>query len=123
MLTQFGQIALFILVIVLFISALPIAAFIFRLIGLAPHKPTQVKTSTYESGMETVGKSWIQFNVRYYTYALIFVALDVTAILLYTWAVDLKSLGAAGLGVALVFIAILAVGYLYTWKKKFLEWK
>lgn len=123
MLTQFAHIALLILAIILFISSLPIVAFLARRIGLAPVKPTPAKMSTYESGMETIGKSWLQFNFRYYSYALLFVALDVTALLLYLWAANLKELGVTGLIVAAVFIAILSVAYIYAWKKRALEWK
>lgn len=123
MLTQFGHIGLFLVAVVLFVISLPLIAFLMRQIGMAPKRPSPVKMATYESGMMTVGKSWVQFNVRYYTYALLFVALDVTAVLLYLWAADLKDLGVFGLVVALVFIAILAVGYIYAWKKKALEWK
>ncbi|MBI2957667.1 MAG: NADH-quinone oxidoreductase subunit A [Chloroflexi bacterium] len=94
-----------------------------RQIGMATKKPTPVKLSTYESGMTTVGKSWVQFNIRYYGYALMFVALDVTAVILYLWAVNLRELSVFGLVLAAVFIAILAVAYIYAWKKKDLEWK
>jgi NADH:ubiquinone oxidoreductase subunit 3 (subunit A) len=73
--------------------------------------------------MQTVGKSWVQFNFRYYNFALIFVALDVTAVLLYTWAVNLLELRSFGLVAALIFVAILAVAYAYAWKKRALEWK
>jgi len=123
MFTQFGQVALLIIIVALFLASMPLAAFFFRLIGLTPHKPNPVKQATYESGMQTVGKSWVQFNIRYYTYALMFVALDVTAVLIYAWAVDAKNLAATGFIAALVFLAILAVAYLYALKKKALEWK
>lgn len=123
MLTQFGHIGLLLIAVVLFLSSLPIIAFLMRQIGMAPRKPTPVKLATYESGMTTTGKSWVQFNTRYLGYALLFVALDVTATILYLWAVDLKNVATYGLVVALIFIAILAVGYIYAWKKKALEWK
>jgi len=121
--TQFGHIGLLFIAVILFVISLPIIAFIMRLIGMAPKKPTPVKLATYESGMTTVGKSWVQFNIRYYGYALMFVALDVTAVLLYLWAASLEDLASFGLVVALVFIALLSVGYVYAWKKKALEWK
>lgn len=123
MLTQFGHIGLLLVAVVLFISSLPVIAFVMRQIGMTPKKPTPAKLATYESGMTTVGKSWVQFNIRYYGYALMFVALDVTAVLLYLWAVNLKDLALYGLAVAVIFIAILSVGYVYAWKKKGLEWK
>ncbi|MEW6033483.1 MAG: NADH-quinone oxidoreductase subunit A [Chloroflexota bacterium] len=121
--TQFGHVGLFLIVVVLFAASLPIIAFFIRLFGMVPIKPNPTKMAPYESGMVTVGKSWLQFNFRYYTYALLFVALDVTAVLLFAWGVNLKVLGTFGLVTALVFIAILAVGYLYAWRKRTLEWK
>ena len=92
-------------------------------IHIVPKKPNPIKTSTYECGMETIGRSWIQFNFRYYFYALIFVALDVLVVFLYPWAVGLRQLGSFGLIVMLIFISIIAVGYIYAWRKKVLEWK
>ena len=85
-------------------------------------KPNPAKYITYECGMETTGKTWIQFNFRYYFYALIFVTLDVMVVFLYPWAVQLKQLGAPALISILLFVFIIAVGYVYAWKKKALEW-
>jgi NADH:ubiquinone oxidoreductase subunit 3 (subunit A) len=73
--------------------------------------------------METIGKTWVRFNFRYYFYALIFLALDVLVIFLYPWAVSLHRLGVFSLIAALVLVAILVTGYVYAWKKKVLEWK
>ena len=73
--------------------------------------------------METIGKSWVQFNFRYYFYALMFIALDVLVVFIYPWAVDLRQLGHFGLIAIVIFIFIIAVGYAYAWKKRVLEWK
>jgi len=73
--------------------------------------------------METIGKTWVQFNFRYYFYALVFLALDVLVVFLYPWAVQLKQLGAFSLYVVLILVGIVLVGYIYAWKKKALEWK
>ena len=73
--------------------------------------------------METIGKTWVQFNFRYYFYALIFLALDVLVVFLYPWAVQLRQLGAFSLYVVLILVFIVLVGYIYAWKKKALEWK
>jgi len=70
-----------------------------------------------------IGKTWVRFNFRYYFYALMFIALDVMVLFLYPWAVSLKQLGYAGLGIIAVFIFLIVVGYIYAWKKKVLEWK
>jgi NADH-quinone oxidoreductase subunit A len=73
--------------------------------------------------METIGKTWVQFNFRYYFYALVFLAVDVLVIFLYPWAVGLRDLGYYGLIGVLILLAIVIVGYIYAWKKKVLEWK
>jgi NADH-quinone oxidoreductase subunit A len=72
--------------------------------------------------METIGRTWVQFNFRYYFYALVLIALDVMVAFLYPWAVDLRQLGVTGLAAALIFVAIVVVGYIYAWRKKVLEW-
>ena len=73
--------------------------------------------------METIGKTWVQFNFRYYFYALVFLVIDVLIVFLYPWAVALKDLGYAGLIGVLVLMVIVLVGYVYAWRKKVLEWK
>jgi NADH-quinone oxidoreductase subunit A len=73
--------------------------------------------------METIGKTWVQFNFRYYFFAVLFVVLDVLTVFLYPWAVNLKGLGLFGLIAVAVFFVILMVGYIYAWLKGALEWK
>lgn len=85
--------------------------------------PEDVKSSTYECGMETIGSSWVQFNFRYYFYALLFVIFDIEAVFLFPWAVQFKQLKLFGFIEMLIFIAILVVGLVYAWRKKVLEWK
>jgi NADH-quinone oxidoreductase subunit A len=94
-----------------------------RFMQIVPYNPGPVKNSTFECGMETIGKSWVQFNFRYYFYALVFIALDVLVVFLYPWAVQLRGLGFDGFFAVLIFIGIVIIGYLYAWKKKVLEWK
>jgi NADH-quinone oxidoreductase subunit A len=94
-----------------------------RFMQVVPYNPSPVKNSTFECGMETIGRSWVQFNFRYYFYALVFIALDVLVVFLYPWAVQLRGLGLFGFFAVLIFIGIIIVGYLYAWKKKVLEWK
>jgi NADH-quinone oxidoreductase subunit A len=94
-----------------------------KFMQIAPYNPTPVKGSTFECGMETIGKAWVRFNFRYYFYALVFIALDVLVVFLYPWAVDLKGLGLFGLIGVGIFIFIVIIGYIYAWKKKVLEWK
>ena len=123
MLANYGYIGLFLIVAILFaVSTLLLPVFL-RFIHIVPHKPNPVKNSTYECGMETVGTSWVQFNFRYYFYALLFIALDILVVFLYPWAVNLRQIGSFGFIGILIFISIIVVGYIYAWRKKVLEWK
>ncbi len=90
---------------------------------IAPHKPTAVKDATYECGLQTIGRSWVQYNPRYYYFALMMVAMDVMAVVIFPWAVVLRDLGAPALIGAAIFIAIISLGYVYARKKKVLVWK
>ena len=123
MLANYGYIGLFLLVVILFAVTTLLLPVFLRFIRVIPSKPTPVKSSTYECGVKTIGRSWVQFNFRYYFYALMFIVLDVMVIFLYPWAVSLRQLGYFGLISMLIFIFIIIVGYIYAWKKKVLEWK
>jgi NADH-quinone oxidoreductase subunit A len=123
LLENYGYIALFLLIAILFASLLLFLPVILRLLRIVPKKPNPIKPTAFECGMETIGRSWVQFNFRYYFYALLFIALDVMAVFLYPWAVELRQLGVSGLVAAFVFILIIVVGYVYAWRKKVLEWK
>ena len=123
MLANYGYIGLFLVVAIFFaVSTLLLPSFL-KFIRIVPKKPNPTKSSTFECGMETIGRSWVQFNFRYYFYALMFVALDVLVVFVYPWAVDLRHLGYFGLIIILVFIFIILIGYIYAWKKRVLEWK
>ncbi|NIK79401.1 NADH-quinone oxidoreductase subunit A [Paenibacillus castaneae] len=89
---------------------------------LRPHKPTELKQTTYESGNEPVGEAQVRFNIRYYLFALMFVIFDVETVFLYPWAVAYNKLGLFVLVEMLIFAAMLLVGLLYAWKKKVLKW-
>jgi len=123
LLENYGYIALFLLFALLFASFLILLPVILRLLRVVPKKPNPVKASPFECGMETIGKTWVQFNFRYYFYALLLIALDVMVVFLYPWAVELRQLGVFGFFAALIFILIIVVGYIYAWRKKALEWK
>ena len=98
-------------------------SFLARFMQIVPYNPNPVKSSTFECGMETIGKAWVQFNFRYYFYALVFIALDILVVFLYPWAVELRQLRLFGFIGMLIFISIIVVGYIYAWRKKVLEWK
>ena len=123
MLADYGYIGLFLAVAVLFTVTTIVLPVILRFLKIVPKNPNPTKSSTFECGMETIGKTWVQFNFRYYFYALVFLVLDVLVVFLYPWAVSLRELGYSGLLGVLVLIAITTVGYIYAWKKRVLEWK
>jgi NADH-quinone oxidoreductase subunit A len=83
----------------------------------------QQKLQTYECGVPTRGKTWIQFNVGYYLFALIFLIFDVELVFLYPWAVVAKSLGWIALVEIVIFLFILFMGFLYAHKTGALKWK
>ncbi|WP_223701064.1 NADH-quinone oxidoreductase subunit A [Sutcliffiella deserti] len=89
---------------------------------LRPHKPSIAKQTTYESGIDPFHDSRVQFNVRYYIFALLFVIFDVETVFLYPWAVAYEKLGVFALIEMLIFVVMLLIGLLYAWKKKVLKW-
>lgn len=89
---------------------------------LAPRNPGGVKNEPYECGEQTVGKSWVHFNVGYYLFALLFLVFDVEAAFLFPWALVFREVGLIGLIEVGIFIAILFLALIYAWKKGVLEW-
>ena len=89
---------------------------------LRPERQSEEKVTTYECGEDPVGNAWIQFNIRFYVFALIFVVFDVEAVFLLPWAVVFRELGALAYVEGLVFIGILAVALAYVWRKGDLAW-
>ena len=123
MLENFGYIGLFLVAALLFTFTMITLPPLLRRFRIVPKKPNPVKSSTYECGMETTGKSWVQFNFRYYFYALLFVVFDIQVVFLYPWAAAMGELELFGLVEMLAFFLILIVGFVYAWKKGVLEWK
>lgn len=123
MLGNYGYIGILLIVGILFMVTTLLIPVVLSYLKIVPRKSNPTKTSTYECGMVTIGKSWVQFNFRYYFFAILFVALDVLTVFLYPWAVNLKGLGVFGLVAVIVFFAILMVGYIYAWLKGALEWR
>ena len=123
MLANYGLIGLFFIVVVLFTLSMVIIPIVLRFLRIVPSNPNPIKSSIFECGMETIGKTWVQFNFHYYFYALVFLALDVLVVFLYPWAVHLRQLGLFSFFTVLILIVIVLIGYIYAWKKKVLEWK
>lgn len=89
---------------------------------LAAANPYGNKLETYECGEESFQDARINFNIRYYIFALTFFVFDVEAVFVYPWAVTFKQLGLFTFLEMTLFFVILAVGLLYAWKKKVLQW-
>lgn len=91
---------------------------------MRPRKDRPEKLTTYECGIDPVGQGWSQTQIRYYIFAFLFVIFDVESVFLFPWAVVFEEFenSAQVLVEMIIFIGILAVGLLYAWKKKVLEW-
>ena len=90
---------------------------------IAPKRPGKVKQQPYECGMEVEGDAWVQFRMQYYIFAILFVIFDVEALFLFPWAVVFKKAGLPGLAAIGIFLAVLALGWIYAWQEGALEWE
>jgi NADH-quinone oxidoreductase subunit A len=89
---------------------------------IRPSRFSEEKLTTYECGENPTGSAWVQFNIRFYVFALIFIIFDVEAVFLLPWAVVFRKLGRLAFAEGGVFLAILAVALAYVWSKGDLEW-
>ena len=89
---------------------------------LQPRFSSASKSQTYECGIKPFGSAWVQFNIRYYIYALIFVIFDIETVFLYPWAVAFGKLGLFAVIEMFIFLSILVTGFAYAWKKGALDW-
>ena len=94
-----------------------VGKFLFR-----PVLPNEAKLSTYECGEPTIGTGWVQFDIRFYTVALIFIIFDVEIVFLFPWAVVFAKLSGAAFVKMLIFVVVLIVGFVNAWKKGDLDW-
>ena len=117
MLNQWLYIAIFVAISILLPT---IAIFLARV--LSPKKPNKLKNSVYECGMETYDKTWIQFRIQYYLYALVFLIFDVETVFLYPIAVAYNQISLFMVIETIIFISILFIGFLYVWRKGALNW-
>jgi NADH-quinone oxidoreductase subunit A len=90
---------------------------------LAPSSTNDSKLEAYECGVPTESGSWVQYNVGYYLFALIFLVFDVEIVFLFPWAVVLKEIGMVAFIEILIFVFILFLGLMYAWKKGALKWE
>jgi NADH-quinone oxidoreductase subunit A len=99
---------------------------------LRPNRPNAEKQTTYESGEDPISNAWVNFNVRYYVIALIFLLFELELIFLFPWAIvfgdqelvrETEGLwGWFSLTETFIFIGILAIGLIYVWSSGMLEW-
>ena len=118
MLTDFANVLVFLIFGALFVG---VNLTLSRL--LQPRNPHPMKVSTYECGELPEGNSWIQFNIRFYVIALVFLIFEVEIIFLFPWATVFRELGMFAFIEMMIFVFILIVGLAYVWVKGDLEWE
>ena len=107
----------FIVAVVLVGGAITFSSFI------PPRSTNPQKSEPYECGIPTQGKTWLQFNVGYYLFAILFLVFDVETVFLFPWAVVMKTAGIVAFIEIGIFFLILGLGLLYAWKKHALIWE
>ncbi len=90
---------------------------------LSPKSTNPDKWEPYESGMKTIGSTWVQFKVGYFLIAILFLIFDVETIFLIPWAVAMKKVGIVAFVEIVIFIVILGLGLLYAYKKRAFKWE
>ena len=96
--------------------------FIFLNFLFSPRKPDPEKLSAYECGFEAFDDSRIEFDVRFYLVAILFIIFDLEIAFLFPWAISLGSIGALGFWSMMIFLSVLIIGFIYEWKKGALNW-
>ncbi|MBT8253016.1 MAG: NADH-quinone oxidoreductase subunit A [Bacteroidia bacterium] len=111
-------------IIVFFIAGVVLVAGANFLSNLISHKSdSEQKREPYESGMKTIGPTWVQFNVGYYLFAILFLIFDVEVAFLVPWSVVFGDFGGVAFIEIFIFLLILGIGLLYAWKKGALKWE
>lgn len=90
---------------------------------IAPRAESLQKSEPYECGLPTRGRSWIQFNVGYYLFAILFLMFDIETVFLFPWASTVAEMGTAALAGAGIFLVVLVLGLAYAWRKGALKWE
>ncbi len=113
-------------ILMLFVFVVANAALILGLSHfLSSSRPTAVKLAAYESGMPVLGDARERFSVKFYLIAMLFIVFDIETVYMVPWAVafqQVRELGGVLLLEMLTFVLILAVGYVYIWKRGALQW-
>ena len=118
MLLDFSSVLLFLVIGFVFLAAVLILSRLIQSKGVSGVD----KYIPYECGEVPEGSAWIRFNIRFYVFALVFIIFDVEIVFLLPWAVVFKKLGPFAFLEGVVFIAILAVGLAYVWRRRDLDW-
>lgn len=90
---------------------------------LAPHRPDAQKLSPYECGFEAFEDARMQFDVRYYLVAILFILFDLEIAFLFPWALAYREIGPVGFWSMMIFLGILVVGFIYEWTRGALDWE
>jgi len=90
---------------------------------VSPKSFNPQKSQSYECGIPTRGITWLQFNVGYYLFAILFLVFDVETVFVFPWAVVMKEVGLSAFIEIVIFFFILGIGLLYAWKKHALIWE
>ena len=89
----------------------------------SPKNPDPEKLSAYECGFEAFSDSRMEFDVRFYLVAILFIIFDLEIAFLFPWAISLGNIGSLGFYSMMIFLFILTVGFIYEWKKGALDWE
>ena len=111
------------IIIFLFISLILSIGFIIINYIASPSNPDPEKLSAYECGFEAFDNARIEFDVRFYLVAILFIIFDLEIAFLFPWAISLGNIGLLGFYSMMTFLFILTVGFIYEWKKGALEWE
>jgi len=113
----------FSIILFLFISIGLSFGFVLANFLAAPSNPDPEKLSAYECGFEAFDDSRMEFDVRFYLVAILFIIFDLEIAFLFPWAISLGNIGALGFWSMIIFLSVLTVGFIYEWKKGALEWE
>ena len=116
-LTDYFSIILFLIIALVLSIGFIVLNFLF-----SPKKPDPEKLSTYECGFEPFNDSRMEFDVRFYLVAILFIIFDLEIAFLFPWAVSLGNIGALGFWSMMIFLFVLTIGFIYEWKKGALDW-
>ena len=113
----------FSIILFLFISLILSFGFILANFLAAPSNPDPEKLSAYECGFEAFDDSRMEFDVRFYLVAILFIIFDLEIAFLFPWAISLGNIGVLGFWSMMIFLSVLTIGFIYEWKKGALEWE